>query len=657
MPLGGHEVSTEKITPSCGERGRILGWIFSSGRRTSKVKVALLDSYTTKKGIIQNVTDIPASRSTPAILGINFGQSYASIAVIDKEGHASCIANEEGERQIACAISYNGEEVYIGNGAKPQLVKNGKNTIMGFRNLLGHTYDEVDHTAIFTAPLVASSTTPSYEVSVLIPAPTPPTQSGRSTAANSGFATPAVAEPVPSTKTLTVPAITSLFLSTLFASASDFLGTKPTHCVISAPTWFTPLQIDALRAAATDAGINVVQVLDEAAAVLVGYRVGLVEERKERGLLGKVEEGDAGEVEKGDKKVVVLDMGETSLGVSVVSVSQGEYSVLGKGRDDKLGGREFDNLLLKHFAKEFTKKTKVALEVPCGENASDMDKRAEAKLRLAVEHTKRSLSASSGAATCAVESLKEGMDLSSSINRMRFDGLASGVYRQVGSKLSSIVQEAGLDLSQIDEVLLAGSSTLFPGLQQHLTLLVSPTTPVTSTLDPSEAIAIGCALEALHLATLEDGLKVDDVLAHSKEPVETVAQPIGIVLPGAESDLLSAKLIEAGAPLPTRRRVALPVEKGVSKVVLEVWEGKDGVKVEKVEREAYEKDEDESEEEEEEEETRTPITTKTKLLGAVEVATAQGGNVVLEVVVLKNGSIQVKAWAEGSEDKADSFEV
>lgn len=136
--------------------------------------------------------------------------------------------------------------------------------------------------------------------------------------------------------------------------------------------------------------------------MLVGYRVGLSEERKSRGLLGEPEEGNAGEEEKSHKKVVVLDMGETSLAVSVVAVSEGEYTVLGKGREDKLGGREFDNLLLKHFAKEFTKKTKVALDLPCGESAPEQDKRAEAKLRLAVEHTKRSLSASSGAATCAV---------------------------------------------------------------------------------------------------------------------------------------------------------------------------------------------------------------------------------------------------------------
>lgn len=96
--------------------------------------------------------------------------------------------------------------------------------------------------------------------------------------------------------------------------------------------------------------MNVVQVLDEAAAVLVGYRVGLNEERKERGLLGSPEEGDAGEVETRDKRVVVLDMGETSLGVSVVSVADGEYSVLAQGRDDKLGGREFDNLVNRFVA-------------------------------------------------------------------------------------------------------------------------------------------------------------------------------------------------------------------------------------------------------------------------------------------------------------------
>jgi hypothetical protein len=525
--------------------------------------------------------------------------------------------------------------------------------------LLTRSYDEVDHTAILAAPLIPESETPAYTVDILLPPPKQPTPAPRSAAA-SGIATPAPQEPIPSTKTITVPEVTTEFLSTLLQSATDFLGVKPSHCVISAPTWFTPAQTEALKASAEAAGMHIVQVLDEAAAVLVGYRVGLSEERKERGLLGNPEEGNAGEVEKRDKKVVVLDMGETSLAVSVVNVSEGEYTVLGKGRDDKLGGREFDNLLLKHFAKEFTKKTKVALDLPCTEGASQADKRAEAKLRLAVEHTKRSLSASSGAATCAVESLKDGYDLSSAINRIRFDGLASGVYRQVGAKLESIVREVGLDLAQIDEVLLAGASTLFPGLQNSLSLLVQPTTPVTAAIDPAEVIAIGCVLTALHLSTLEDGLKAEDVLEYGAKPVGTLAKPIGLVIPGQEGNEL-IKLINAGAPLPTRRRFALPVESGVSKVAVEIWEGKDEVKVEKVERAPVEKseddDEEEDDEEEEDEEIKTPVTVKEKAVGGVEVEVKNGKNVLLEVIVQRGGGVEVRAWEEGNEEAAAKFEA
>lgn len=268
-----------------------------------------------------------------------------------------------------------------------------------------------------------------------------------------------------------------------------------------------------------------------------------------------------------------------------------------------------------------------------------------------------------GGALIIQESLKDGMDLSSSINRLRFDGLAAAVYRQVGAKLTSIVNEAGFDLAQIDEVLLAGSSTLFPGLQQHLSLLVAPTTPVTAAIDPSQAIAIGCALQALHLAKLSDveGLTIDGVLGLAQPQSGCLAQPIGFALPGSDSQQLAAKIIEAGAPLPTRRRVAVPVEKGTTKVALEVWEGKDEVKVEKVERAPREKDADEEEfsddEEEEDEETKTPITTKTNMLGAVQVELKSAAFLMVEIIVQKDASVSVRAWEEGNDSNSDSFEA
>ena len=254
------------------------------------------------------------------------------------------------------------------------------------------------------------------------------------------------------------------------------------------------------------------------------------------------------------------------------------------------------------------------------------------------------------------------MDLSTSINRLRFDGLAASVYRQVGANLTSVVKEAGLDLCQIDEILLAGSSSLFPGLQQSLALLVSPTTPVTVMLDPSQVIAIGCALQALHLSRLDEELKLDDVLLQAREPVSCIAQPIGLCVGGGRSGEEMVKIVDAGAPLPIRRRVALPVEKGTEQIALEIWEGKDEVKAEKVARAPLEKadgdeEEDEEEEEDEDEETKTPTTKKVTLLGAVELGMKSGGQVLLEIIVQRGGGMEVRLWEEGHEGHGDSFEL
>ncbi len=165
--------------------------------------------------------------------------------------------------------------------------------------------------------------------------------------AASGANTPAPREPVPSTKTITVPDINTLFLKTLLQSATDFLGVKPdAGVVISLPSFFTPLQKVALRQAAENAGMNVLELMDELSAVLVAYRVTIAGgEREAKGLMGKPEEGDAGDKEPSDKTVVVVDMGETGLNVGVVAARDGQYVRLGSGRDEKVGGRDLDTLV------------------------------------------------------------------------------------------------------------------------------------------------------------------------------------------------------------------------------------------------------------------------------------------------------------------------
>ena len=101
--------------------------------------------------------------------------------------------------------------------------------------------------------------------------------------------------------------------------------------------------------------------------------------------------------------------------------------------------------------------------------------------------------------------------------------------------------------------------------------------------------------------------------------------------------------------------------KGAAKAALELWEGKDEVKVEKVDRPPVEKVDGEadefSDEEDDDEEAKTAITVKTSCLGGLEVATEAGGNVVLEVIVQRGGGLQARLWAEGKESDADTLEV
>jgi heat shock protein 1/8 len=292
---------------------------------------------------------------------------------------------------------------------------------------------------------------------------------------------------------------------------------------------------------------------------------------------------------------------------------------------------------------------------PLAKETSAADLRAQTKLLLAIEHTKRSLSASSGAATCAVDALKDGLDLSASINRLRFDGLAGAVYRKIAAEVKRVVESCGLDVVEVDEVLLAGSSSLLPGLASAIEMTFPEGTPVSSVLDPSQAIAIGCALQALHLAELPTAstgaLPLETLLATPTTDVSSTAKPIGLVIPGLEADFHT--VIPADTPLPARRLLALPVAKGVTTVGAEFWEGTKSIKTETITpppRSASELDSDEEDDEEDEpEEVSTVVVEKTTFLKAVSIDVKDDRKVYFEVVADREGAVSVRAWLEGEE--------
>lgn len=207
------------------------------------------------------------------------------------------------------------------------------------------------------------------------------------------------------------------------SSASDFLGQKVNAAVITVPTDFSDEQKSALSSAAKQAGVEVLQYISEPVAAVLAY-----DARPE----SKLE----------DKIIVVADFGGIRSDIAVIASRGGMYSILSTTHDYESGGIQLDQVLVDHFAKEFLKKHK---------SDPRQSPRSLAKLKLEAEATKKALSLGA-TASLSVESLAEGIDFSSTINRTRYELLASKVLAGFMRLVQETVQKADLDVLDINEV-------------------------------------------------------------------------------------------------------------------------------------------------------------------------------------------------------------
>ncbi|KIJ98332.1 hypothetical protein K443DRAFT_680856 [Laccaria amethystina LaAM-08-1] len=404
--------------------------------------------------------------SLPPVVGINFGNTYG-------EGLAECIANEDGERQITYAIAFQ----YIGNQAKSQLVKNSKNTITGFRNVLGKKYhpDIVDE--------------PAYKVEILQPAPSPlPTSnvpSELNTPAASHAPTPR-SEPIPAERILSVSEVTSIFIKSLIQCAEDFLGRKVQGAVISAPAWFSDTQRAALEKAASDAGVNILQLLDEAGAAAATTTTDLIT----------------------------------------------------------------------FLAADFTKKTKTPFAV-CP-STDIQDKRAEAKLRLAIEHTKWTISASPGANHC---------------------------LSAVADSVIAVSASAAVDAHEVDEIAYVGGTMCLPGLDERICIGAGFNEEIETPFSRGTVAALISSI--CEDAELREAFTRDTKANH----VRATTRMLGVLLPDPAAEKSDNKPWGVWVPV-VQKETALSVCRTVSfdvalpeeskRFALEVSEVKDDIRVEKV---------------------------------------------------------------------------
>lgn len=209
----------------------------------------------------------------------------------------------------------------------------------------------------------------------------------------------------------------------LISSASHFLGQTVNGVVITVPTNFSDVQKKELECAAKSAGVEVLQFISEPVAAALAY-----DARPEAVIH--------------DKIIVVADIGGTRSDVAVLASRGGMYSVLATSHDYDFAGQNLDQVLIDHFAKEFLKRNKMDPR----ENP-----RSLAKLKAESEATKKALSLSTNA-TIGIESLAEGIDFSSTVNKTRYEVLASKVFGGITRLIESTVKKAGLDVLDIDEV-------------------------------------------------------------------------------------------------------------------------------------------------------------------------------------------------------------
>lgn len=568
--------------------------------------IALIGSFLVEVSNMTEETNGATASETYAI-GLSFGSSYSSIAHISPEGKVEVIANEEGDRQIPSILSYVEGEEYHGTQAKAQLVRNSKNTIAFFKDYIGKPYSQIDPT-----PCQQSAHPAQHDGQVI-------------------FSVQDSAEGEPSN--LSVSEVTTRHLRRLKNSAGDFTGKKVKSAVVTVPTNFSAEQKTALTKAAKDAELDIIQYIHEPVAAVLAY-----------------DSRSPDSVQ--DRVIVVADFGGRRSDAAVlVCTGGGLYSIIATTHDYELGGAQLDQVLMDHFAKEFEKKHK---------SDPRKNERSLAKLKLESEAVKKALS-QSASATFSVESLADGVDFRSTVNRTRFNTIGRTIFTKFSRMVEEVIKKADMDVLDIDQVILSGGSSHVPKIAEDIQNLfpeslkvLAPSTS-TASLNPSELSARGAAIQA---SMIQDFDKEDiDQSTHEMITVTPHTQnAIGLQVTGQPTDAATV-IVPPMTAVPARKTKIIDAPEG--DVLLLVTEGESDIKITKPEPKAKTngtKDDDkddidsDDEDEDEEDELREKVYKAKKLLAEFQFKELKKGT-KLEVIVNIDTDLGVQISARKAKDK------
>jgi molecular chaperone DnaK len=419
------------------------------------------------------------------IIGIDLGTTNSCVAVMDG-GEAKVIENAEGDRTTPSIIAYSSDgETLVGQPAKRQAVTNPDNTLFAIKRLIGRQFgDDVVQKDIKMVP---------YKIDK----------------ADNGDAWVEV-----NGEKMSPPQISAQVLQKMKKTAEDFLGEEVKEAVVTVPAYFNDSQRQATKDAGKIAGLDVKRIINEPTAAALAYGM---------------------DKKAGDSTVAVYDLGGGTFDISVIEIAEtdGEHTfeVLSTNGDTFLGGEDFDLRLIEYLAEEFKKESGMDLH---------NDPLALQRLKEAAEKAKIELSSAQQTEvnlpyiTADASGPKH---LVQKLTRAKFESLVEDLVERTLEPLKVAIQDADLDVSKIDDVILVGGQTRMPLVQQKVTDFFGKESR--KDVNPDEAVAVGASIQAAVLSG-----DVNDVLLLDVTPLSLGIETLGGV---------SSALIEKNTTIPTKK--------------------------------------------------------------------------------------------------------